>query len=144
MAEAGYGKGYGKLGIARFYALVFGIAYVGVAILELFYSETDPLTIGDTVILQRTVLQNVVHFAVGIAVLGSFFAGEAPARTVARIIGVVFVGLTLWGFIAPGSLGGFLGYHGDIPVVYNLIHAATAVLALFAGFAGRRAARATA
>jgi Domain of unknown function (DUF4383) len=136
MAE---GYGYGKMGIARFYALVFGIAYIGVAILELFYPETDPLTIGDTVVLQRTVLQNVIHFAVGIIVLGSFFAGESAARNVARVIGVVFVALTIYGFVAPDSLGEVLGYDGDIPAVYNFIHAATGVLALFAGFAGRPA-----
>lgn len=139
MAESGYGRGYGKMGIARFYALVFGIAYIGVAILELFYPESDPLTIGDTVVLQRTVLQNVVHFAVGIVVLGSFFAGEGPARMVARVIGVVFLILTVYGFVAPDSLGELLGYDGDIPAAYNFIHAVTAVLALFAGFAGRRA-----
>ena len=144
MAEGAYGKAYGKMGIARFYALVFGIAYIGVAILELFYPESDPLTIGDTVILERTVLQNVVHFAVGIVVLGSFFAGEMAARNVARVIGVVFVILTIYGFAGPDSLGELLGYEGDIPVVYNIIHLATAVLALFAGFAGRRASPATA
>jgi hypothetical protein len=129
---------YGRMGFARFYALVFGVAYVGVAILELFFPESDPLMIGDTVILQRTVLQNIVHFAVGIVVLGSFFAGETAARTVARIIGVVFVALTIYGFAAPDSLGELLGYRGEIPLVYNLIHAVTAVLALLAGFAGSR------
>src|ERR687892_38979 len=131
--------GYGRMGIARFYALVFGIAYIGVAILELFYPESDPLSIGDTVVLQRTVLQNVVHFAVGIIVLGSFFAGESAARNVARVIGVVFLALTIYGFAAPDSLGELLGYDGEIPVVYNLIHAVTAVLAPFAGFARPRA-----
>jgi uncharacterized protein DUF4383 len=136
MTEGAYGKAYGKLGIVRFYALVFGIAYVGVAILELFYPQSDPLSIGDTLILQRTVLQNVFHFAVGIVVLGSFFAGERAARTVARIVGVVFAGLSLWGFIAPSALGSFFGYPGDIPLAYNVIQVATAVLALFAGFAG--------
>jgi uncharacterized protein DUF4383 len=135
MAEGAY---YGKLGFARFYALVFGIAYIGVAVLELFFPLDDPLLIGDTVILARTTLQNIVHFAVGIVVLGSFFAGEGAARTVARIIGVVFLVLTIYGFVAPDSLGDLLGFPGDIPTVYNYIHAATAVLALFAGFAGSR------
>jgi hypothetical protein len=79
-----------------------------------------------------------VHFAVGIVVLGSFFAGEAAARTVARIIGVVFVALTIYGFVAPDSLGDLLGYESGIPAIYNIIHAATAVLALFAGFVGSR------
>jgi hypothetical protein len=141
MAEGTYGTRYGKLGIARFYAVVFGVAYLGVAILELFYPESDPLQIGDVVILQRTVLQNVVHFAVGIVVLGSFFAGETAARNVARVIGVLFLLLTIYGFAAPESLGEVLGYRGEMPLVYTLIHAATAVAALFAGFAGRRGAR---
>lgn len=135
MAEGAY---YGRMGFARFYALVFGIAYIGVALLELILTD---LTIGDTVILQRTTLQNIVHFAVGIVVLGSFFAGEVAARNVARIIGVVFVALTVYGFVAPDSLGDLLGYDGDIPMSYNIVHLVTALLALFAGFAGRRGYR---
>ncbi|MGH9168885.1 MAG: DUF4383 domain-containing protein [Acidimicrobiia bacterium] len=131
MAEGAY---YGRMGFARFYALVFGIAYIGVALLELILTD---LTIGDTVILQRTTLQNLVHFAVGIVVLGSFFAGEMAARNVARIIGIVFVALTVYGFVAPDSLGDLLGYDGDIPMSYNIVHLVTALLALFAGFAGR-------
>ena len=129
---------YGKMGFARTYALIFGIAYIGVALLELILGD---LTAGDVVILDRTTLQNVVHWAVGVVVLGSFFAGEAAARTVARIVGIVFVALTIWGFVSPSSLGDFLGYPGDIPVIYNIIHLVTALLALFAGFAGRRTYR---
>jgi len=129
---------YGRMGFARFYALMFGIAYIGVAILELFFPESDPLRIGDTVLLQRTLLQNIIHFAIGIVLLGSFFAGEAAARGVARILGIVFLALTIWGFAAPDSLGTFLGYDGDIPVVYNVVHAVSAVVALLAGFAGSR------
>jgi hypothetical protein len=140
MAEGTYGRGYGRLGIARFYALVFGVAYLGVAILELFYPESDPLQIGDVVILQRTVLQNVVHFAVGIVVLGSFFAGERAARNVARVIGVVFLLLTIYGLAAPDSIGNVFGYRGDMPMSYTVIHALTAVPALFAGFARQRPA----
>ncbi|MDQ4005787.1 MAG: DUF4383 domain-containing protein [Actinomycetota bacterium] len=134
MAEGAY---YGKMGFARFYALVFGIAYIGVSLLEVILGD---LTVGDTVILQRTTLQNIVHWAVGVVVLGSFFAGEAAARTVARIVGIVFVALTIYGFVAPDSLGDLLGYPGDIPMSYNIVHLATAILALFAGFAGSRRA----
>ena len=134
MADSGY---YGKMGFARFYALVFGIAYIGVALLELILGDKG-LVLGDTVILARTTLQNIVHWVVGVAVLGSFFAGEAAARTVARIVGIVFVILTIYGFVAPDSLGDLLGFGGDIPMSYNIIHLLTAILALFAGFAGSR------
>ena len=139
MAEGTYREGaYGRMGFARMYALIFGIAYIGVAILELFFPLSDPLQAGNTVILARTTMQNIVHWVVGVVVLGSFFAGEAAARMVARIVGVVFVVLTIWGFVAPDSLGSILGYPDDLPMVYNIIHAATALLALFAGFAGTR------
>lgn len=127
---------YGRMGFARFYALVFGIAYLGVAILELFFPEGDALKAGNFVLFERTTLQNIIHFAVGAVVLGSFFAGESTARTVARVIGILFLALTIWGFVSPDSLGSFLGYSGEIPLFYNLVHAATAALALFAGFAG--------
>jgi hypothetical protein len=139
VADSAY---YGKMGFARFYALVFGVAYIGIALLELIVGD---LRIGDALILDRTTLQNIVHFAVGLVVLGSFFAGEGPARTVAKVIGIVFVALTIYGFVAPDSLGSLLGYDGDIPMSYNIVHLVTALLALFAGFAGgRRRAPATA
>jgi hypothetical protein len=131
-------RSYGRMGFARFYALMFGVGYLGVAILELFFPQSEPLQIGDTIILQGTILQNIVHFAVGTVMLGSFFAGETASRTMARIIGVVFLALTIYGLVAPESLGNLLGYDGGIPAIYNVIHAATAVLALFAGFARSR------
>jgi Domain of unknown function (DUF4383) len=126
---------YGKLGIARVYALVFGVVYIAVAVIEFIVGEgSEVLGISN---FTPTTVQTVVHLAVGVIVFGSFLAGESAARTVARIIGVVFVALTIYGFIAPDSLGDLLGYgRQDIPLVYNIIHAATAVLALFAGFAG--------
>lgn len=146
MGEGSFGRGtYAPLSAARVYALVFGVAYLGVAILELFFPLDEPLTAGGAILLQRTTLHNVFHFAVGVAVLGAYFAGEAPARMAARITGVLFLALAIWGFAAPGSLGSFLGYPQAFPTAYNLIHAVTAVPALLAGFVAtgdRRAAAA--
>ncbi|MEX1047472.1 MAG: DUF4383 domain-containing protein [Actinomycetota bacterium] len=123
---------YGKWGIARTYALIFGIAYIGVAATEAITQDAlKP-------VLEFEPLQNAVHWAVGVIVLLSFFGSEATARMVARVFGVVFLALTIWGFAAPDSLGEFLGYPGDIPVSYNLVHFLTAVAALFAGFASRK------
>ena len=127
---------YGRMGFARVYALIFGFVYTAVALVEFI--------LGDFLFLEPTTIQSVVHLAVGVVVLGSYFAGEAAARTVARIIGIVFVVLSIWGFVAPASLGGILGYEGDIPMAYNIIHALTAVVALFAGFAGPRTYRSAA
>lgn len=128
---------YGRFGIARTYALFFGIAYLGVAFTEVL--TRDALA----PVLEFTAAQNAIHWAVGAVVLGSFFAGETAARLVARIVGGVFVLVTAIGVIAPVTLGELLGYPGSIPVSYNVVHALTAVVALSAGFAAR-ASRATA
>ncbi|MDP8955687.1 MAG: DUF4383 domain-containing protein [Actinomycetota bacterium] len=117
--------------------MIFGLAYVAVALLELILDE---LTIGGAVILDRTVLQNVVHWVIAIAVLGSFFAGENAARMVARIVGIVLVVLAIWGFVDSDSLGNLLGYEEDgIPAAYNWVHLVTGLAALFAGFFATRA-----
>ncbi len=129
---------YGKYGIARTYALIFGVAYLAVAAAEAITQDAlEP-------VLEFTPLQNAVHWAVGAVVLLSFFGSEATAKLVARVVGVVFVALTIWGFVSPSSFGDFLGFSGDVPVSYNIIHAATAAVALYSGFATRSSAPATA
>lgn len=140
MAARAPGGGYGRFGIARTYALVFGIAYIGVALLEVILGRKG-LRIGGTQVLRLTGVQNAIHWAVGIVVLGSFFAGELAARTVARVIGIVFVVVTIWGFVARDSLGDVFGFRGPLPWSYNIVHLATAAVALFAGFAAERAYR---
>jgi hypothetical protein len=129
---------YGGRGIARTYALFFGIAYVAVAVLEVILGS-DGLRIGGTTILEVTVIQNLIHWAVGIAVLASYFAGEVAARTVARVIGIVFVVVTLLGIFARDFTGELLGFDGPLPWSYNVVHLITAAVALFAGFAAERA-----
>jgi uncharacterized protein DUF4383 len=125
---------YGKWGIARTYALIFGIAYIGVALLEDILGGSG-LKIGSTLILKVTVLQNIIHWTVGVVVLGSFFAGAMAAKMVARAIGLVFVLVTVLGIVARTFTGKLLGFHGPLPWSYNIVHLATAVLALVAGFA---------
>ncbi len=136
MAEGAYG--YGKMGIARMYALIFGIAYLAVGLLELLYGNADPLTIGDTVILQGGTIHIVIHLAIGVLVLGSFFAGESAAKSVARVVGIVFLAVTIWNLVAADSYADFVGIEGELPIVYTIVHAVTAAGALFAGFSSGR------
>jgi len=72
-------------------------------------------------------------------VLGSFFAGEKMAKTVARIVGVVFVLVALLGLFVEPLTGQLLGFPGALPASYNIVHILTAAAALFAGFAAQRA-----
>jgi hypothetical protein len=126
------------MGIVQVYALVFGIAYLAVAVLEDAFGSSG-LSIGGALILQVQLVQNVVHWVVGLAVLGSFFAGENWAKLVARAVGVVFVAVTLLGLFVEPLTGQLLGFPGALPASYSVVHVLTAAAALFAGFAAQRA-----
>jgi hypothetical protein len=127
-----------RYGIVQMYALVFGIAYLGVALLEVVLGSGG-LKIGGVTILQVQLVQNVIHWAVGVAVLGSFFAGENAAKLVARAVGIVFVLVTLLGLLVEPLTGQLLGFPDALPMTYNLVHLLTAAAALFAGFAAQQA-----
>lgn len=124
-------------GIARTYALIFGIAYLAVAILEDVLGSKGWVA-GDAIILKVTGVQNAIHWIVGLAVLGSFFAGEMAAKMVSRVVGIVFVVVSLLGIFARTFTGKLLGFHGPLPWSYNIVHVATAIFALVAGFAAAK------
>lgn len=124
--------------IARTYALIFGITYVAVALIEVLLGG-DGLVIGDTTILKLTGLQNAVHWLVGIGVLASYASGENGAKVTARVVGVVFVLLTALGFVARDLTGDIFGFEGGLPWTYNVVHMLSAIAALFAGFAATNA-----
>jgi hypothetical protein len=97
------------------------------------------LKLGGTTILQVTLIQNIIHYAVGVAVLGSFFVGENAAKLVARVVGGVFLVVTLLGLLVEPATGQLLGFPDALPVSYTIVHLVTAAAALFAGFAAQRA-----
>jgi len=131
---------YGKMGVARMYALIFGIAYLAVGLLELFYGTDDPLALGDTVVIAGATLHIVIHLAVGVLVLGSFFAGDSAAKSVARVVGVVFLIVFALNVFASNFYAELVGFPegSDTPIVYTIVHAVTAAGALFAGFSRGR------
>ena len=130
-------QGQSRFGIARMYGIVFGITYIAVALIEDILGSSG-LSIGGTLVLKVTPQQNAIHWAVGLVVLISALIGELAATWVARIVGVVFVAITVWGFVARDSLGSLLGFKGPLPWSYNIVHLVTAAAALFAGFAASR------
>jgi uncharacterized protein DUF4383 len=127
-----------RYGIVQMYALIFGIAYLGVAVLEVLLGSNG-LKIGGTTILQIQPVQNAIHWLVGLAVFGSFFAGENTAKLVARAVGIVFVLVALLGLFVEPLTGQLLGFPEALPMSYNVVHVLTAAAALFAGFAAQRA-----
>ena len=105
-----------RLGIVQIYALVFGIAYVAVAVIEDLLGGMG-LKIGGTTILQVTLVQNLIHW----------------------VVGIVFVVVTILGFFVEPLTGQLLGFPSGLPLSYNIVHLLTAAAALFAGFAATRA-----
>lgn len=123
------------MGPARLYAIVFGVTYLAVAALEVVLAATgSKIAVGTFVLFQAALLQNIVHWAVGLVVVASFLMGEARARLVARLVGVVFVLVSVLGIVARDFTGKLLGFHGALPWSYNIVHVLTAVAALAAGF----------
>jgi hypothetical protein len=132
---------YGKMGVARMYALVFGIAYLAVGLLELFYGVDDPLILGDDLVLiAGGTVHIIIHLAVGVLVLGSFFAGESAAKSVARVVGVVFLIVFALNLFASNFYAELVGFPdgAETPIVYTIVHGLTAAGALFAGFSAGR------
>jgi hypothetical protein len=135
--------------MARVYALIFGIGYLAVALVEVVLGS-DGLVIGDrastnSLILLVEPVHNAIHWLTGLVLLGSALAGAAAARAAARVVGVAFLALTVVGLLAGELTMGLLGYDGApaVPISYTLVHAVTAAGGLYAGFArqGRRAKR---
>ncbi|MDP2712701.1 MAG: hypothetical protein Q8O56_15935 [Solirubrobacteraceae bacterium] len=131
-----------RSGFAGLYALIFGATYVLVAFLEVVVGRDGGLTLGDggginSIILLNSGPHNAIHWIVGIALVGAALAGLA--KPVVRTIGVVFVVVTLVGLVLPSTTMDLLGYGENlsVPIVYTLVHALTAVTALYAGFVAR-------
>ena len=59
------------------------------------------------------------------------------AKTVCKILGVIFVIVGIAGFVAPKMLGAHLS------LVHNLVHVISGAIALYLGFAGTEAAART-
>jgi hypothetical protein len=135
-------KQTGTMGLGRLYAIVFGLAYLAVAALEIVLLATGTFVeIGNVTIFKFALLQNIIHWTVGLVVFGSFFAGEYWAKYVARIVGVVFVLVSLLGIFLPKFTGQLLGFSGNLPFSYTVVHILTAAAALTAGFVARAETR---
>jgi hypothetical protein len=125
-------------GLGRLYAIVFGLTYLAVAVTEVvLLAAGTSFRLGSMTILEFALLQNIIHWTVGLVVFGSFFAGEYWAKFVARIVGIVFVLVSLLGLFLADFTGQLLGFDGALPISYTIVHILTAAAALTAGFVQR-------
>ena len=123
---------------AQKFARVFGAVYVLVGILGFIpavggsTSQTGNELLG---IFGINLLHNVVHIAVGAAFLvGS--SSDSAARGISIAIGVVYLLVAVLGFMNLEFMVDLLA----INTADNILHIATAALALYFGLAGRGAA----
>lgn len=120
------------------FAYAFGTVYLVVGIAGFFVTGFDNFagTEGETLIVfDVNPLHNLVHIALGVLWLAA--AGrEAAARTISILIGAVLALVGLVGFFILNSSANILAINQSD----NILHLATAALALYFGLAGKGAA----
>lgn len=119
---------------AQLFALVFGVVYAltgvaGFVVLGLGHSLLLPKE--NLIIFGVNPLHNAVHLLVGLAWI-AVSASPIWAKRTNALFGVVFIALSALGFM---NLLGFLGISGATDPD-NVLHLATAVLALYFGTVG--------
>ena len=114
------------MNLSRAYAVVFGVVYTIVGLIGFTVSTT--LATANLVIFPVNVVHNLVHLAVGLLGIAAFLSARSVLY--ARVMAVLFVILTLAGFL-PQPLLGLVPLGGPDVV----LHALTAILAVVAGWA---------
>lgn len=112
---------------------VFGAVYVLVGILG-FIPALVVMSSGGTDnllgLFPINPLHNIVHLAVGAAGVAAYMSGVSMSTLFARVVGSVYAVLAVAGLILPNFLG--LVPIGGLDIV---LHAATAAVLLYVGFA---------
>jgi hypothetical protein len=77
-------------------------------------------------------IHNGVHIATGVLALVLGLAGEAPARTFFRVIGIVYALLAAAGFVEQNGGGALMGM--TMNMADDILHVAIAIAGLSLGF----------
>lgn len=117
---------------------VFGGVYVlvGIAGFLSAIGGTTSQTPNDLLgLFEVTVIHNIIHLGVGVAFLAAS-GTDAMARTIATVVGVVYLLVGILGVLDVEFLGEQIGNS----VADWLLHLATAALALYFGLSGKATA----
>lgn len=116
------------------YARVTGLALAAVALLGIVMNLVSPTGTLVENFLAFDWAHNIVHVVLaGVALFVGFTNGGAYARNYARIFGIVYTGLAVFGFI-PGTSLGFMGI--GLELGENLVHLVIGLWGIAAGFLG--------
>lgn len=140
-SATGGGAGAGREGakakagrtLAQTFCLVTGLVLIAVGVLGFFFGgsgfNVGPAVSGQPfIIFEVNGWHNIVHLASG-ALLLLVAAKPATAITGALVFGVVYVVVTLWGFIDGNAIANIV----PVNTADNFLHLALAVVALLVG-----------
>lgn len=83
-------------------------------------------------------LHNIVHLLTGALAVFAAKSGESAVKMYFQVFGVVYALVTVLGFLTSTGLFGLL----PVNIWDNLFHLVVAVVALYYGFGGKKAAKA--
>lgn len=109
-------------------AKVFGIVFLAVGILGFVPGiTTDGYLLG---IFHVDAMHNIVHLLSGIVALIVAFKSDAAARMYFRVFGIIYLLVTILGFMNGSSVLGLIG----VNMADNILHLVISVAALWIGF----------
>ncbi len=115
--------------VSKTIALVFGIVYLLIGLLGFLTVPTSGNLLG---IFTVDTMHNLVHVVVGILGIAVAFLNYTYTRLYFQVFGIVFLLLTILGFVTAPNGGMVLGMAMNMPD--HVLHLITAVLLLYFGF----------
>ena len=119
-------------------ALAFGAVFVVVGLAGFLLSGGHPAvgTSGGALLglFQVNVLHNVIHLAIGVAMIAAALRGDGPARTVNRAMGVLYLVLFVAGLFLVGTGLNLVALN----VSDNILHLVLGVVLAGVGFGAER------
>jgi hypothetical protein len=124
---------------AQTFALVFGVVYLAVGVLGLFFAEefTGGRADDELIIFRINHLHNIIHIALGVVWIGASRT-LAAARGVNLLFGVVLVLLAVLGFAELDFMHDLFNIV-DTGDPDNWLHLVSGILAIYFGTAGASA-----
>ena len=115
--------------LSKMTALVFGAVYAVTGLAG--FAVTGFSGTGTLIIFDLSVAHNLVHFGIGVMGLAAFALGATASRTFAMVVGVVLGAVAVLGLVVANLLGILPIGGADV-----VLHAASALVLLYVGFAG--------
>ncbi|HYI46015.1 MAG TPA: DUF4383 domain-containing protein [Actinomycetota bacterium] len=115
---------------ARSYAKIVGVVVLLVGVVGLIMGDPEDGLLGFNIDLT----EDIVHLATGglLAYVG-FSGGDAQAKQIVMVIGVVYLAVGVLGFVLPGLFGLL---PTELAVQDNILHLVLGVLGIFAARSG--------